>query len=122
MRPKTRKYYQKPDSSPEPAGGTNFRLILVTTLLLLGFLLVLVKLVVVQIIDHDYYKEKADMNKNLREKVAAKRGTIYDRQGRELARDVIQYKVAIVGTLTANKEELVRQVADILNIPAARLL
>lgn len=122
MKPKTRKYYRKPNSLSEAAGGTNFRLILVTVLLLLGFFLILVKLVVVQVIDHDYYKEKADINKNRREKIAAKRGTIYDRQGRVLARDIIQYKVAIAGTLATNRRKLVRQVADILHIPAAPLL
>jgi cell division protein FtsI/penicillin-binding protein 2 len=94
-----------------------FRLIFLTLILLSAFVLLLGKLVKVQIIKHAYYQEEARKNKLLKREVAALRGTIFDRHGRELAKDVIQYSLAIRPSGFVDKQKVISQVSQVLDIP-----
>ena len=73
----------------------NFRLVFIFLVIFSGFMAVTAKLFVVQVIDHEYYSAKRLKNVENRFELAAQRGTIFDRKGRILARDILQYSVAI---------------------------
>ncbi len=114
-RKRQRTVYHSSGISSSKNGG-NFRLILLTLLILIGFALVAVKLVRLQVFLHDYYAKRAEDNINNRQVVPARRGTIYDRQGRELARDVLQYSVAVRGRFVQNKTKLYQTLSRVLGI------
>ncbi len=103
-------------------GKINFRLIFMAFAGFCIFGLIGVKLVILQVVDHDYYEELARRNRNSKKTIAAQRGTIFDRQGRVLAKDIIQYSVAVKGDKTKNRQKLASQLSHDLGIPTGTIL
>ncbi len=94
----------------------NYRLVFLTLIVLVGFVLVAMRLVQLQVVEHAYYREKARRNIDNRLTIPARRGTIYDRRGRELAKDVLQYSVAVRGKYVRNKKRLYPLLSKTLGI------
>ena len=107
MKKKINKYHNSVYLSGSSSGNFNYRLILVAVVTVICFGLIVYRLFTVQVIKHSYYGEKALNNIENRHILQAKRGTILDRKGRPLAKDVIQYSVGIVKNQIQNKEKII---------------
>jgi len=107
MKKKTNKYHNSFAPSPRSGNGSNFRLILIALFVLICFGLVGYRLFFIQVIKHDEYEEKALKNIENRHILQARRGTIFDRNGRPLAKDVLQYSVGVVKSRVRNKSKLI---------------
>ena len=120
--PKRIKTYRH-QPSPERNNGerVNYRLIFIFIITSLGFLGVAGKLFMLQIWDHSYYQEKARKNAENRRELPAKRGTIFDRQGRILARDILQYSIALSGKRLKNRQKVINELVSTLNLSAAEI-
>jgi cell division protein FtsI/penicillin-binding protein 2 len=104
------------------AGEKNaFRLVLLTLGMTICFALVLMKLIVLQIIDHDYYAEKARRNVENRHVIQSQRGAIYDRKGRVMAKDILLYSVAVNKNRVATKKALINKLASVLEMPKSTI-
>ncbi len=119
MRTRNKNYRHHSGNEMPQNGGTNFRLGFMFLFLFAGFLLIGWKLIDVQIVNHAYYKKKAIDNTNNRFKVSARRGTIMDRKGRILARDALQYSVALSSKRLKNKSKVLQEIEKSLKISAA---
>ena len=115
MRKRIKKYQSLP-SDYKGHRGRSLRIIIVTLLMFICFVMILVKLVVLQIIDHKYYEAKARGNVENLHEIQAKRGTIYDRKDRVLATDILLYSVAISKNRIRNKSVLKSALISNLNI------
>ncbi|GAB4376887.1 MAG: penicillin-binding protein [Calditrichia bacterium] len=122
MKRKSKKNPNRYFSQPSGENRANFRLIFLTMVLVACFLVIGVKLFILQVLRHDYYLSEAEKNTLKRIPIPARRGAIYDRKGRELAKDIIQYSVAIRAKYAKNKDELVRKVAQALKISPKSIL
>ncbi len=115
------KKYQSLPTDYKGNRGLSLRIVIVTLLMFICFAMILVKLVILQIIDHKYYAAKARKNVEDRHEIKAKRGTIYDRKGRVLARDILLYSVAISKKLINNKSVLKSELISNLNISSKEI-
>ncbi|MHC1683518.1 MAG: penicillin-binding transpeptidase domain-containing protein [Clostridiaceae bacterium] len=81
------------------------------------FLFITVKLVFLQILDHDYYDESSKSKSHKLVEIAAPRGNIYDARGQEFATSVQSYVLTYTDTEDNAKVfyETMEQVFDILN-------
>lgn len=61
------------------------RAFILSAFIFFGFSLVILRLVDIMLINHEWYKQKAEIQQIKREPIPVKRGIIYDRKGRELA-------------------------------------
>jgi len=121
MRKKIKTYHHQPSPERNPSERVNYRLIFVFILTFLGFLGIAGKLFVLQIMNHSYYQEKARKNAENRRELPAKRGTIFDRQGRILARDILQYSIALSGKRLKNRQKVINELVSTLNLSAAEI-
>ncbi|GAB4334861.1 MAG: penicillin-binding protein [Calditrichia bacterium] len=93
-------------------------LVILAVLFAFAFLGIAARLVQLQVLKHSYYLKKSKKNVESRQEIAARRGTIFDRNGRVLARDVLQYKVVISKNSAANLRKVVKAVSETLKIPS----
>lgn len=114
---KNKKYYHTPNSNPEKK--INFRMVVVFLVALACFGLIFAKLVIVQVVKHSYYAGLARRNIENRKTIPAKRGSIFDRQGREVALDILQYSVGINPGRVKDRPLPVRKISRILDIPVS---
>jgi cell division protein FtsI (penicillin-binding protein 3) len=93
------------------------RLFFLGILLLLGFGVILIKLFKVQILENHYWlDEKNDIS--LREKeIPAKRGSIWDRNGKTLVEDQVNYSMAVHIERVRNKITTARKISQLTGIP-----
>ncbi|MBR5501704.1 MAG: PASTA domain-containing protein [Oscillospiraceae bacterium] len=71
------------------------RMLLVTALIFLAFLVLIGRLAYLSVIRHDYYSQRATSQQLRDTVIAAQRGTIYDRNGNILARSATVWTVAL---------------------------
>ncbi|MFH2054646.1 MAG: penicillin-binding protein 2 [bacterium] len=95
--------------------------ILVAVWLLLLLVLV-VQLVNLQVVSHDYYVQVAEENRIRVTPRTAVRGRILDREGRLLASDRPSYTVSIVPSEVKDVEVLARQLAPLLDVKADEII
>ncbi len=116
MKRKTKQYRNQAYNGNGAEKRNTGRLNFVTLVTIFIFIVLIVRLVKLQVIDHNYYAERARKNFENRQDIQARRGGIYDRKGRALARDIIQYSVAVRGRHVRDKRKLVSGLSDILNL------
>jgi cell division protein FtsI/penicillin-binding protein 2 len=85
----------------------------------LSFTAIIAKLVKVQIIDHAEYSRIWRVNAENRHEIAARRGTILDRRDRVLAKDILQYSIALSANRIKNKGKVKAALKQHLNISSA---
>lgn len=74
-----------------------------------------------QILRGDYFLEKAQNNYIRLIPLPAERGTIFDRSGRVLARDVVEYEVSVIPVELKDKTATFAQVARLSNVPVEEI-
>jgi cell division protein FtsI/penicillin-binding protein 2 len=90
--------------------------------LLFGLLVVWLRVGWLQIVRHNYYAERADLNQEQRVLQRPTRGNLLDREGQVLARDLITYSVSGAPREMANPRATACALAALLQEPPARLL
>ena len=82
-----------------------------------GFIFVICGLLYVQIIRYPLYSEMSEGNRLRVTPLMAPRGTIFDRSGNVIAKDVLSFNASIVYSQVKDKPALARIIAEILSIP-----
>ena len=92
-------------ASNTPRNRTNLRLYLLAGVLVFWCLVICARLVYLQIFAYGSFEHRAQHQQQRTEEVAARRGIIYDRAGRELA-----MSVAVVPTYPLAEQDLTRAI------------
>ncbi len=108
-----------PDGIQPNSAKVNIRMGLIFLFTFFCFVAVAGKLVVLQLVNHSYYAEKARKNAENKLIVPAKRGSILDRKDRVLAKDVLQYSIALSGKRLKNRSKAIQVASNVLNISPA---
>lgn len=103
-------------------GKLRIRLLIVTFLWILGFGLIVAKLVAVQVFEHDRYAEIGKRIIKDRQVIPAQRGAIYDRNGEMLAVDLVHYSLAVFPKKVSNKAFSAKRISEITDIPYLEIL
>ncbi len=99
------------------------RILVILILFLILFLAIIAKLVYIQIIKTDYFKELAYSQQTKEREVEAKRGTIYDSTGTKVfAQSVSMSKVILYPTAIDNKEEVGNKLSEILEMDLDKVM
>ena len=91
------------------AGGSRFAL--VKGICLLVACVLSARLVQVQVIDHQAYREAADRQWLQAKTIKPRRGDLYDRHGRPLAITVASCRVGVAGSLITDRQALCADLA-----------
>ena len=102
--------------------GTNFRLYLLAGIFVLWCGAICARLVYLQIFRYGSFEQRAQHQQQRTEEVSAKRGIIYDRQGRELAMSISVDSVFAVPTEMPNPTSTISLVARITKQDPRELL
>jgi penicillin-binding protein 2 len=104
-----------------PGPGINARLIVLRVLLVVAFVALLGQLWRLQMVQGDYYRQAADVNRFRLERNPAPRGVIYDRRGHLLARNAPEITVSVIpGYLPedgAERQALLLELGDLIGMP-----
>ncbi|MDR1275554.1 MAG: penicillin-binding protein 2 [Candidatus Accumulibacter sp.] len=93
-----------------------FRVKCATAFVLLGFALLLSRLVYLQIARNDYYSTRAEDNRISLIPILPSRGTILDRNGEVLARNYSAFTLEITPALVENLEETIAELEKLVEI------
>ncbi|MBU0741832.1 PASTA domain-containing protein [bacterium] len=85
-------------------------------LILLPFLVLTVRLVIVQVCRHEAYLERAERQWKHRESIPATRGNLYDRHGRSLALSLSTWRLGISTCLVEDADSTAAHVSGILGL------
>lgn len=105
---KNKTYRHQPWSPSHQREPVNYRLGFIYILTFLAFFVIGAKLFVLQVMSHSYYLDKAKKNAENKRELPARRGTIFDRQGRILAKDVLNYSIAISAKRLKNRQKVLK--------------
>lgn len=122
MQKKINKYRNNFPENDAVEGRIRIRLLFVTLLWLIGFGLIVTKLVAVQVFEHDKYAEIGKRIIKDRQVIPAQRGTIYDRNGEILAVDLVHYSLAVFPNKVVNKSSASKKISKITGIPYLEVL
>lgn len=103
--------------SPSP----RFRFYAIFTLLMVGFAVILIRLVFIQGVEHDLWVARAEQSQQKHVKVEAERGTIYDRNGKILAMNIERPSIYAMPSHIKSPHQLAGQLAPILKISKKQL-
>jgi len=82
-----------------------------------GIIAVIIKLISIQILNQDYYKEKAKRQHESRIMLSAERGKIYDRNGKVIASNFVGLSVAVDPKRVSNLKKISQILNKKLGIP-----
>lgn len=116
MKKKIARYNDILDSEKRTSAVSSFRIGILVIIAVVCFILILYRLVMLQVVNHAYYKNRSDENIENRHILSAKRGTIFDRRGRALAKDAIQYSVAVSKNQIQNQAKLIQTIEKVTNL------
>ncbi|MCX8027964.1 MAG: penicillin-binding protein 2 [Thermodesulfovibrionales bacterium] len=91
------------------------RTIIISIVLMIGFIAVTLRLVDIMIINHDYYLNKAKGQQVKSEEIPVKRGLILDRKGRELAINLDTESVYSDSAEVKSIDETATKLASVIN-------
>lgn len=99
--------------------STRIRLLLLSFLWIIGFAAIVAKLVFIQVFEHN---SDGDINDVMNHEIPAQRGTIYDRNGKILAVDLVHYSLAAFPTKISDKISSARKISQVTNISFSEIL
>jgi len=104
------------------AEGPKRRLLLLITLLVGCVIVVVIQLVQVQVVDHDFFKNWArEQQVRAVTMDAQPRGVIRDRDGHLLAGNAVRYDVEAAPVHVVNRARVAAQLASVLHMPASHI-
>jgi cell division protein FtsI/penicillin-binding protein 2 len=109
MSKKIKKYRNKPRNSGSIENTKTTRLIFLTLLGIIGFGLVITKLVIVQVFQHEKFSAIGTRHLKNKQEIPAKRGTIFDRNGEKLAVEITHYSLAMRPKQMINRSYVIRK-------------
>ncbi|MDO4435609.1 MAG: penicillin-binding protein 2 [Cardiobacteriaceae bacterium] len=89
---------------------------LAALLVLVGFLILLGRMIYLQIWRYDYYRTRSQNNRVRLKVVPPERGIIYDRQGKALSENILRYRVVLSPSQTKNVRETLEQLRGVLSL------
>ena len=92
------------------------RLVVAGGFVLLCFTLLFARFVWLQVVQHDYYQTRAEDNRISLVPIVPNRGLIVDRNGVVLARNYPAYTLEIVPSRTGKPEQVIDELAEIIDI------
>lgn len=98
------------------------RIIALLVLIELSFVFLIYRLVSLQYIKADEFRQKAEIQYRKSVKISAKRGNIYDTKLRPLAINVKAYSLYIDPSIAHDKKSIIQPLSDILNISPKEIL
>ena len=96
----------------------------VMALLNIGFAAVVIKLFSIQIINSDYYQSRAKKQHEAKKVLLAKRGSIFDRNGKAITVSIDSYSIAVDPTVLkkSNKSLVAQALSEATGEPASKYL
>ena len=93
------------------------RLRVLSTWISILLLIIVARLFQIQVIKHDYFLARAENQWSKSIVLPADRGTIYDRNGKTLARSVTRWRLGIATRQIENPANLIRSLSEYVSIP-----
>jgi cell division protein FtsI/penicillin-binding protein 2 len=100
----------------------NWKFRLVFSLIALGFIAVIIKLFMVQVVDADKFRKMAKRQQEAKVPLRAERGDIYDRNGKLLVSTLQGVSIAVDPTLVEKKEKICASLEKSTGVPAKEYL
>ena len=104
-----------------PGPGINARLTVLRILLVVAFAALLGQLWRLQMVQGDYYRQAADVNRFRLERNPAPRGVMYDRRGHLLVRNAPEITVSVIPAYLpedeAERQDLLLRLGDLIGMP-----
>lgn len=122
MSRKMKKYQNRVPNSHSQKPDSHWRLFLLALLWLIGFGVIVSKLVLIQAIDHERYAELGSGKIKGPLEIPAQRGAIYDRNGEILAVDLVHYSLGAFPKEIGDKVQVARALSRIINESSSYLL
>ena len=121
MSKKIKKYHNSFIDRERVKTKIRIRLMVLSILWILGFGIIIARLVFVQVFEHEKLTKEGDrVIKN--QEIPAQRGTIYDRNGKILAVDLINYSLGAFPDKLLNKTSAARKISQITNTSFLEIL
>ena len=105
----------------EDRRGLQIRLVVIRVVTAIGFLALAIGFWVLQVVEHDKYKEMADNNFLRTIPLRAPRGVLFDRDGRVLVENRYSFTIAIIRERSANVNLTVKRLAAAVGADEAML-
>jgi penicillin-binding protein 2 len=105
----------------EDRRGLQIRLVMIRVVTSIGFLALAISFWVLQVFEHDKYKEMADNNHLRTIPLRAPRGVLFDRDGRVLVENRYSFTIAIIRERSANVNAAVKRLAAAVGADEALL-
>jgi len=121
MSKKTKKYRNKPRNSGSIENSKTTRLIVLTLLGIIGFGSVIVKLIIVQVFQHEKFSVVGTRHLKNKQELPAKRGTIFDRNGEKLAIEIIHYSLAVRPNEMINQSHTIRKLSEVTGFAISQI-
>ncbi|MFQ5583739.1 MAG: peptidoglycan D,D-transpeptidase FtsI family protein, partial [Calditrichia bacterium] len=97
-------------------GKIKVRLIALVILLTLGFSVVLMKVIFVQVVHHEKYLKIREKISKREQGIPARRGSILDRNGNTLAEDQVYFSMVVMPKYFKNNKSALRKISKIANL------
>ena len=99
-----------------PKTFTKKKLFVVAVILILALVLLIVRLGYLMIYKSEYYMEKAESLHERERSIKAKRGTIYDRNGVELAGNKPVCSISVIHSQITDEESVIKALCEVLGL------
>ena len=121
MRKKTKKYHNSPMDKERVITKTRTRLVFLSIMWIAGFAIIVAKLVFVQVFEQKELA-KDGIRDILNQEIPAQRGTIYDRNGKILAIDLVHYSLGAFPNKITDKISAAKKISQVTNISFSEIL
>lgn len=121
MRKKTKKYRNNLRDNERVKTNIRYRLAVLSLFWIFGFSIIVAKLVFVQVFEHKELKGDG-IRDILNQEIPAQRGTIYDRNGKILAVDLVHYSLGAFPNKIQDKISDAKKISQVTNTPFSEIL
>ncbi len=114
--------HSQKDETVNPQKKKYWKFWLTMFILNIGFLVILYKLLMIQIVNVEEYHNKAKKQHQSKINLSADRGSIYDRNGKIIASNIESVSIAVDPTHLSNKKKVVEIISKNYGVSASKLL
>ncbi len=113
---KNKTYHHRPWSPVNQGERINYRLGFLYILTFVAFVVIAAKLFFLQVMNHSYYLDKAKKNAENRRELPARRGTISIAREGILAKDILNYSIALSAKRLRNRQKVIKELVSTLHL------